>query len=112
MSNLICSRDDGNKVIMVKGRSNEQGNYLKISKILRNGKDFLVFIPGGEGASGWVNMAYVLRWFFGGEMPPIIPRSNRNDQNFLPLLQKAKLGLPNSTSIGDNLLNIEVLHRE
>lgn len=30
----------------MKGRANEQGKFLKLSKILRNGKEYCVFIPG------------------------------------------------------------------
>lgn len=49
---LIRTRDDDNKVVTVKGRSNEQGKYLKIYKILCNGKEFLVFFSGGDGYLG------------------------------------------------------------
>lgn len=53
---------------MVKVRSDDKGNFLKNSEILRNGKEFMVFIPAGEGTSGWVNVAYVLRRSFGGKL--------------------------------------------
>lgn len=109
LTNLILSRDDGNKVIVVKGRSNEQGSYLKISKILRNDKEFMVFIPGGKGASGWVNVAYILRRSFGGETPPIISIPQINGHNFPPLLHKVIPAFPDLALTRDISMNLRSL---
>lgn len=32
------SKDDGNKLIIIRGRSNDQGKFLKVFEILRNDK--------------------------------------------------------------------------
>lgn len=88
---------------MVKGRSNDQGNFLKISKILWNGKEFMVFIPTGEGASGWVSMAYVLCHSLGGGGIPV---------TFPEFASKYVTNNSGLSPVRDMPMNIEVTHRE
>lgn len=59
------SKDDGNKVIIVQGGANQQGKFLKISELLRNGKEYRVFIPGDTECSGgsiWHSYFEDLSW--------------------------------------------------
>lgn len=65
-SSFICTKDDGDKIIVVKGRSNGQGKFLRILEIL---------IPWDKDYSGWVNVSYILRRSFEGESPiaPQVP---------------------------------------
>lgn len=63
---ILHSKDDRNRVLVVKGRSNALGPFLKIFEIHRNGKEFVIIIPSGPVASGWANVVYVLRHDFGG----------------------------------------------
>lgn len=38
-SHLSQTKDEGNKIILIKGGSNDEGKYLKISEILSTGKE-------------------------------------------------------------------------
>lgn len=57
---FVRSTDDGNQLIIIKGRSNAQGTFLKILEILRNGKEFMIIVPDGKEGSGWENFSYTL----------------------------------------------------
>lgn len=63
---IIRSKDDGNRVLVIKGRSNALGPFLKIYEIHRNGKEFVIIIPSVLITYGWANMVYVLCRDFGG----------------------------------------------
>lgn len=51
-------------MLLVKGCSNTMGSFMKCSKILRNGKEFAIFLPRGLNAFGWANVSFILRRSF------------------------------------------------
>lgn len=64
---------------------NDHGKFLKIFEILRNGKEFCIFILGDSESSGWVNIAHILRGSFGGEIPLTQSVPPKNFEAFPPL---------------------------
>lgn len=49
---FVLSKDDGNWLISIKERMNAYGEFLKISKVLCNGKEFIIIVPCGKDGSG------------------------------------------------------------
>lgn len=103
-SSLISSRNDGNKVIIIKGRINDHDKCLKIFEILRNGKEFHAFTPCDHESSRWANVVYVLRLSFGDEVTPT-PLDPKMTVDSFPGLSDAYGGQP-------DLGRLEVSHRE
>lgn len=81
-ASLTRCKDDGNKIILVKGHSNDLGKFLKISEILRNGKEFRVFIPGDVDCLGRANVAYILQRSFNGDIPICPQMPNAYNDSF------------------------------
>lgn len=69
---IIHSTDDNSRVILIKGRSNALGSFLKCLEIRRNGKEFSIFLLRGVNAMGWENVALALRRSFGND-PAVFP---------------------------------------
>lgn len=98
------SMDDGNKIITMKRRVNEQGKFLIFSEILRNGKEFWIFLPKDSDTSGWTNITHILRRTFGVEGPPTQSIHSCNVDSFPPL--------QGDNSMKQNQPCIEVNHRD
>lgn len=67
-SAIIRSVDDGNRVLIIKGGANKQGNFMRMSEVSRSGRGHSVILPRGANSSSWANVAYILRWSFRGAL--------------------------------------------
>lgn len=68
---IIPSKDDGKRVVFIKGGANSLGLFIRISEIGRNGHGHAILLPGGGKAFGWANATYILHRSFGGSVPVI-----------------------------------------